>query len=96
MMKLKTISVMSPSGFVCERDSGERCPVKETLAGMTKLAFKFCRQVWTKCGSGEHCSPEMTREIEGIVTLCDMKKTFSEEENALPNPVCREGHALIC
>ena len=33
------------------------------------LAQKYSKQVWTKFGSGEHCSREMTRKTEEIMTL---------------------------
>ena len=48
-----------------------------------QVAFAFTlTQAWIKCGSGEHCSQEMTRKNEEIITddhinvYCDMKRTF--------------------
>ena len=37
-------------------------------------------QGWIKCGSGEHCSQEMTRKIEETVTLGYEEKKKREEE----------------
>ena len=34
---------------------------------------------WIKCGSGEHCSQEMTRKIEEIITLGYEEKREEEE-----------------
>ena len=39
-----------------------------------------CCQEWINCGSGEHCSQEITRRIEEIITLGYEEKKKSEEE----------------
>ena len=53
---------------------------------MQESENKICKirkiedQGWIKCGSGEHCSQEMTRRIEEIITLGYEEKQKREEE----------------